>query len=85
MPAKKVPEDGNPNRLVRHGAGEYRTEDGRFEVRTSGVGWMLLDHESIDGFGQALTRGPFPTLDAVREALPEARRATIKPVKVKRR
>jgi hypothetical protein len=84
MPKKTPPQDEDPNRLVRREAGDYQTPDERFEVRTSGVGWMLFDKEAADGFGQPLTRGPFPTLDAAREAIPEARRATIKPVKRRR-
>lgn len=80
-PASRPSTDEDPNRLVRREAGDYRTPDERFEVRTSGVGWMLLDREAADDFGQPLARGPFPTLDAARETIPEARRATIKPVK----
>ncbi|HEX2193695.1 MAG TPA: hypothetical protein VHK63_01880 [Candidatus Limnocylindria bacterium] len=79
--ARKKSTEPDPNKLVRESAGAYRTDDERFEARSSGVGWMLLDNESRDDFGQPLTRGPFPTLDAVREAIPEARRSTIKPVK----
>jgi len=71
----------DPNQLKRSQAGVYRTTDERFEVRSSGVGWMLLDTGGTDDFGQPLTRGPFPTRDAAQEALPEARRATIKPLK----
>jgi hypothetical protein len=89
MPPRKSnakPDPGpDPNALKRSEAGLYRTGDGRFEVRTSGVGWMLLDTEVTDGFGQPLARGPYLTLDAAREALPEARRATLTPVKGRKR
>jgi hypothetical protein len=81
MPRAKADAGPDPNELKRAEAGRYRTADGRFEVRASGVGWMLLDVEVTDGFGQPLARGPFPTLDAARAAVPDARRATLKPVK----
>jgi hypothetical protein len=82
MPRKSARKEADdPNQLKRSQAGVYRTADERFEVRSSGVGWMLLDTHETDDFGQSLTRGPFPTRDAARDALPEARRATIKPVK----
>lgn len=82
MPRKKAETPTtDPNHLKRREAGSYRTPDERFEVRSSGVGWMLLDSEVTDDFGQPLARGPFPTLDAARDALPDARRATIKSVK----
>jgi hypothetical protein len=82
MPRKSAREAADdPNQLKRRQAGIYRTGDERFEVRSSGVGWMLLDTKETDDFGQPLTRGPFATRDAARAALPEARRATIKPVK----
>ena len=84
MPRKAAEPVPDPNALTRRQAGAYRTADERFEVRTSGVGWMLIDTVESDELGQPLTRGPYPTLDAVREALPEARRATIKPVKRRR-
>jgi hypothetical protein len=81
MPRKAAPAAGDPNELKRTRAGVYRTADERFEVRSSGVGWLLLDTEVADELGQPLTRGPFPTLEHVRDAVPEARRATLKPVK----
>ncbi len=87
MPRTKAkPDPGpDPNALKRAEAGLYRTGDGRFEVRSSGVGWMLLDVEVTDGFGQPLARGPFSTRDAARDAIPEARRATLAPVKGRKR
>lgn len=86
-PAKGAAKEAavDPNQLKRSQAGVYATADGRFEVRSSGVGWMLLDTKETDELGQPLTRGPFPTRDAARDALPEARRATIRTVKRRRR
>jgi hypothetical protein len=82
--AKREPADLDPNALVRREGGGYQTPDGRFEVLTTGVGWMLRDHETKDDLGQPLTRGPFATRSDASEAIPEARRATIKPVKGRR-
>jgi hypothetical protein len=65
----------DPDKLVRQQAGTYRTADGRFEVREADVGWFLVDPEHTNEFGQELMQGPFPTLKAVRAALPEARTA----------
>ncbi len=69
-----------PNKLVRQKAGTYRTDDQRFEVRQAGLGWFLVDTTVTDELGQEVMTGPFPTLDAVRDALPEARRTTLKPL-----
>lgn len=63
----------DPNKLVRQRAGTYRTADDRFEVREADVGWFLVDPEQTNEFGQELIQGPFPTLKAVRGALPGAR------------
>ena len=70
----------DPNRLVRVSAGRYRSEDERFEVRESGTGWFVTDAEQTNEFGQELVTGPFATLAAVRETLPDARRTTLKPL-----
>ena len=70
----------DPNKLVRKRAGVYRTADDRFEVRQAALGWFLIDSAITDQLGQELTRGPFPTLTAVGDELPEARRTTIKPL-----
>lgn len=70
-----VPDD--PNKLVRQQAGTYRTGDERFEVREADVGWFLVDSEQTNEFGQELIQGPFATLKAIREVLPE-KRATAK-------
>ena len=68
----------DPNKLVRQRAGIYRTADDRFEVRQAALGWFLIDSSVTDQLGQELTRGPFSTLAAVGDELPEARRTTIK-------
>ena len=73
----------DPNKLVRQQAGTYRTTDDRFEVREADVGWFLVDPEQTNEFGQELIQGPFATLNAVREALPDARAA--KPASMSKR
>ncbi len=82
MPRTKpeAPGSDDPNKLIRAKAGTYRTADDRFEVRQAALGWFLIDSGSTDELGQELTRGPFPTLKAVTDQLPEARRTTIKPL-----
>lgn len=72
----KTDATADPDKLVRQKAGTYRTEDERFEVREADVGWFLVDSDQTNEFGQELIQGPFPTLKAVREALPAARTAT---------
>jgi GNAT superfamily N-acetyltransferase len=59
--------------LKRASAGTYRTTDGRFTVEQASGRWLLLDGEQVDDLGLPLTRGPFATLDAAREAIEEAR------------
>lgn len=78
MPKKQPASPADPNKLVRQQAGTYRTADGRFEVRESGTGWYLVDTEQANEFGQQLVQGPFSTLNAVRGAVPEARRTTLR-------
>lgn len=80
MAPKKALRDPDPNRLIRDSAGAYRSEDGRFEVRDGGTGWFITDAQQTNEFGQELVIGPYATLVAVREALPEARRTTIRPL-----
>jgi hypothetical protein len=84
MPRAKEPAGtdaaGDPNKLARKTAGTYQTADERFEVRQAALGWFLIDSTATDELGQELVRGPFPTLGAVREALPGARRTTLKPL-----
>jgi GNAT superfamily N-acetyltransferase len=77
---KKAAAEPDPNRLVRVTAGTYRSEDERFEVRDGGTGWFITDGQQTNEFGQELVIGPYATLAAVREALPEARRTTIRPL-----
>ncbi|HEY8169531.1 MAG TPA: GNAT family N-acetyltransferase [Candidatus Limnocylindria bacterium] len=77
-PAKKTAEPVDPNKLVRRSAGTYRSGDERFEVRQSGLGWYLVDSTQADELGQELVLGPFPTLAAVRDAIPAARRTTVR-------
>lgn len=74
----------DPNKLVRRQAGTYRTADDRFEVREADVGWFLVDPEQTNEFGQELIQGPFSTLKAVREALPDARAAKPAPAPTKK-
>jgi hypothetical protein len=71
----------DPNKLVRREAGTYRSADDRFEVRGEGSRWFLVDAQQTDELGQELVRGPFATLNAVRQAIPEARRADLKPLR----
>ncbi|HET6745271.1 MAG TPA: hypothetical protein VFH90_05395 [Candidatus Limnocylindria bacterium] len=76
--SSKADAPADPNKLVRSRAGVYRTSDDRFEVRQAALGWFLIDSTVTDELGQELTRGPFPTLAAVGDEIPEARRTTIK-------
>jgi hypothetical protein len=84
MPRAKAPAgtdaSADQNKLARKKAGTYETADERFEVRQASLGWFLIDSTATDELGQELTRGPFATLSAVRDALPDARRTTLKPL-----
>ena len=71
--SSKTDATADPDKLVRQQAGTYRTPDERFEVREADVGWFLVDSAQTNEFGQELIQGPFPTLKAVRAALPDAR------------
>lgn len=84
MPKRTTPAP-DPNRLVRLGAGQYRSEDERFEVRDGGTGWFVTDAQQTNEFGQELVTGPYRTLAQVRESLPEARRTTIRSLPKPRR
>lgn len=79
MPKRAATAPPDPDTLVRQQAGTYRTPDERFEVREADQGWFLVDAHQTDDFGQPIVRGPFPTLKAVRAALPEARSAAAAP------
>ena len=71
--SKDAGSGADPDKLVRQQAGTYRTGDERFEIREGDAGWFLVDSQQTNEFGQELIQGPFPTLKAVRAALPEAR------------
>jgi hypothetical protein len=73
----KRTKDPDPDRLVRESAGSYRTEDGRFTVRSSGGAgrWYVSDSERRDQLGMELVIGPFETLDEVRPAIAAQRNA----------
>jgi ribosomal protein S18 acetylase RimI-like enzyme len=68
-----VAEDAQPEKLKREKAGTYRTADGRFTVEQTSSGWLLLDSHETNELGLSLTRGPFATLDAARDAIAPAR------------
>ena len=74
-PKAREPVEADPNRLVRQKDGGYRSEDERFAVNESNGTWFIADHEAADDFGLPRVAGPFPTLKAVRESLPEVRNA----------
>lgn len=63
----------DPDKLKRETAGRYVSGDGRFTVEGGSNGWTVQDAEQTDDFGLPLVRGPYPTLDAVREAIGAAR------------
>jgi hypothetical protein len=65
----------DPNRLIRQTDGAYRTTDERFGVAQANGSWFLTDQQTADDFGQPRVTGPFATLKAVRDAIPEARAA----------
>ena len=65
----------DPDRLVRHPGGSYRTADERFVVEQSNGMWFLADERNADELGLPRVTGPFPTLRAVRDAIPAARDA----------
>ncbi len=67
----KPPPD--PLRLVRQTAGHHTTGDGRFIVEQTSGGWMLTDAWRTNELGLPLVRGPFPTLEAARAAVEDAR------------
>ena len=69
----------DPDKLVRQAAGEYRSADGRFEVREAAGEWFLVDSEQSNEFGQELIHGPYPTLKALRAAVPGARAGAGRP------
>src|SRR5215216_3539643 len=74
-PTKKKKPDtpADPDSLVRQSAGTYTSGDGRFEVRQSDKSWFLIDSQQTDELGQPLLHGPFASMKAAREAIPDAR------------
>ncbi len=70
---KKERAPASPDALKRQRAGTYATADGRFTVEQSSSGWLLIDGEQTDDLGLPLARGPFPTLDAAKSAIGDAR------------
>lgn len=75
----KPAEPPTPDALVREVAGRYRSGDGRFAVQQSDAAWFLVDTEQQNELGQELMHGPYPTLQAVRDAIPGARAVTLLP------
>ncbi len=73
MPKRATDAPSDPDKLVRQTAGSYRTADDRFEARQAAQGWFLVDTEQSNEFGQELIHGPFGTLKALRDAIPESR------------
>jgi GNAT superfamily N-acetyltransferase len=63
----------SPSALKRERAGRYVTGDGRFGVEQAAGGWMITDAEQLNELGLPLVRGPFATLDDVRDAIAAAR------------
>jgi hypothetical protein len=73
MPKRTADAPPDPDKLVRHTAGNYRTADDRFEARQAAQGWFLVDTEQSNEFGQELIHGPFATLNALRNEIPGSR------------
>jgi GNAT superfamily N-acetyltransferase len=69
----KEPKPVDRNALKRESAGRYSTPDGRFEVEQNSGRWMISDTAETNDFGLPLIRGPFATLDEVRDAIRDAR------------
>lgn len=79
MGKRKAPEPVDPDRLSRQHAGTYRSADDRFEVREADAGWFVVDTSLTNEFGQELIHGPYPTLKAAGDSLPERRAAKAAP------
>lgn len=75
----------DPDKLIRDGAGTYRTADDRFEVRQADAGWFVVDTTRSNEFGQELIHGPHAALKAARATLPELRAAREAPARRPRR
>jgi hypothetical protein len=59
--------------LRRLGGGRWETQDGRFRIEPQSGIWMVIDAHEIDDLGLPLTRGPFRSLGAARDAIGAAR------------
>lgn len=74
MAKKKQAPDPSPDKLVRDRPRHYHTGDGRFEVQAEATGtWYLTDNEQTNDFGLPVLLGPFATLDAIKQAITDAR------------
>jgi hypothetical protein len=59
--------------LRRLGGGRWETKDGRFRIEPQSGTWMVIDAQETDDLGLPLTRGPFRSLNAARDAIGAAR------------
>jgi hypothetical protein len=74
MPRK--PKAADPDKLVREHPGVYRSEDGRFTVRSDAAGaWYVSDGERANELGLDLVFGPLATLAEAKEAVRHQRDA----------
>lgn len=68
-PKRNAAKDKPPAAWRRTAAGSYRSADDRFEIQSEGSGrWFVVDEQEHDELGLARTLGPYPTLDAAKEA-----------------
>lgn len=73
MPSRTPNPPPDPADLKRVGAGRHATGDGRFTADLTSGGWVLSDAQQANEFGLSLARGPFSTLDEVRQVMGAAR------------
>jgi hypothetical protein len=72
----KKPKAPDPDRLVRDQPGVYRSEDGRFTVRSDAAGaWYVGDGERTNELGLDLVLGPLATLAEAKELVRHQREA----------
>jgi len=72
----KKPKAPDPDRLVRDQPGVYRSEDGRFTVRSDAAGaWYVGDGERTNELGLDLALGPLATLAEAKEMVRHQREA----------
>lgn len=69
----KAPINPDDAPLRRLGGGRWQTRDERFTIEPQSGTWVIVDAEQTDDFGMALVRGPFPSLNAAKEAISTAR------------